>query len=113
MAPAAYLAFASTSARTSMGSCSRSIVSWTGWPEVEIEIRRARRAEFTLRLATFPEAPLRSRTVGFPESGSGLGSVPISQGGPSPTARNCGAGAPFAPTRWSLHRPFATNVDAA
>jgi hypothetical protein len=24
-------------------------------------------------LATFPEAPLRSRTVGFPESGSGLG----------------------------------------
>ena len=32
----------------------------------------------------------------------------ISQGGPSPTARNCGAGAPFAPTRWSLHRPFAT-----
>ena len=61
-----------------------------------------------LRLATFPEAPLRSRTVGFPESGSGLGSVPISQGAPSPTARNCGAGAPFAPTRWSLHRPFAT-----
>ena len=32
----------------------------------------------------------------------------ISQGGPSPTARNCGAGAPFAPTRWSLPRPFAT-----
>jgi len=27
-----------------------------------------------LQLATFPEAPLRSRTVGFPESGSGLGS---------------------------------------
>jgi hypothetical protein len=26
-------------------------------------------------LATFPEAPLRSRTVGFPESGSGLGSA--------------------------------------
>jgi len=58
-----------------------------------------------LQLATFPEAPLRSRTVGFPESGSGLGSVPISRGEPSPTARNCGAGAPFAPTRWSLHRP--------
>ena len=75
---------------------------------VEIEIRRARRAEIMLQLATFPEAPLRSRTVGFPESGSGLGSVPISQGAPSPTARNCGAGAPFAPTRWSLHRPFAT-----
>ena len=32
----------------------------------------------------------------------------ISQGGPSPTARNCGAGAPFAPARWSLPRPFAT-----
>ncbi len=32
----------------------------------------------------------------------------ISQGGPSPSARNCGAGAPFAPTRWSLPRPFAT-----
>ena len=32
----------------------------------------------------------------------------ISQGGPSPSARNCGAGAPFAPSRWSLHRPFAT-----
>ncbi len=28
-----------------------------------------------LQLATFPEAPLRSRTVGFPESGSGLGSA--------------------------------------
>ncbi len=26
-------------------------------------------------MATFPEAPLRSRTVGFPESGSGLGSA--------------------------------------
>ena len=53
---------------------------------------------------------LRSRTVGFPESGSGLGSVPISQAGlpPSPSARNCSAGAPFAPTRWSLPRPFAT-----
>jgi hypothetical protein len=61
-----------------------------------------------LRLAAFPEAPLRSRTVGFPESGSGLGSVPISRGEPSPTARNCGAGAPFAPSRWSLPRPFAT-----
>ena len=32
----------------------------------------------------------------------------ISQGGPSPSARSCGAGAPFAPTRWSLPRPFAT-----
>ena len=32
----------------------------------------------------------------------------ISQGGPSPSARNCGAGAPFAPTRWSLPCPFAT-----
>ena len=32
----------------------------------------------------------------------------ISQSGPSPSARNCGAGAPFAPTRWSLPRPFAT-----
>ena len=42
---------------------------------VEIEIRRARRVEFILQLATFPEAPLRSRTVGFPESGSGLGSA--------------------------------------
>ena len=28
-----------------------------------------------LQLATFPEASLRSRTVGFPESGSGLGSA--------------------------------------
>ncbi len=61
-----------------------------------------------LQLATFPEAPLRSRTVGFPESGSGLGSARHFSGRPSPTARNCGAGAPFAPTRWSLHRPFAT-----
>jgi hypothetical protein len=61
-----------------------------------------------LQLATFPEAPLRSRTVGFPESGSGLGSTRHFQGGPSPTARNCGAGAPFAPTPWSLPRPFAT-----
>ena len=43
--------------------------------EVEIEIRRARRVEIMLQLATFPEAPLRSRTVGFPESGSGLGSA--------------------------------------
>ncbi len=42
---------------------------------VEIEIRRARRVEIMLQLATFPEAPLRSRTVGFPESGSGLGSA--------------------------------------
>ena len=42
---------------------------------VEIEIRRARRVEIKLQLATFPEAPLRSRTVGFPESGSGLGSA--------------------------------------
>ena len=42
---------------------------------VEIEIRRARRVEIILQLATFPEAPLRSRTVGFPESGSGLGSA--------------------------------------
>ena len=64
--------------------------------------------EIMLQLATFPEAPLRSRTVGFPESGSGLGSHAICQGGPSPSARNCGAGAPFAPTRWSLPRPFAT-----
>ena len=32
----------------------------------------------------------------------------ISQGGPSPSARNCGAGAPFAPTRWRLPCPFAT-----
>ena len=32
----------------------------------------------------------------------------ISQGGPSPSARNCGAGAPFAPSRWSLPCPFAT-----
>jgi hypothetical protein len=32
----------------------------------------------------------------------------ISQSGPSPSARNCGAGAPFAPSRWSLPRPFAT-----
>jgi len=29
-----------------------------------------------LQLATFPEAPLRSRTVGFPESGSDLGFSP-------------------------------------
>jgi hypothetical protein len=36
---------------------------------VEIEIRRARRRRMP-PLATFPEAPLRSRTVGFPESGS-------------------------------------------
>ena len=42
-----------------------------------------------LRLATFPEAPLRSRTVGFPESGSGLGSARHFSGRPSPTARNC------------------------
>ena len=32
----------------------------------------------------------------------------ISQGGPSSDARNCGAGAPFAPTRGSLPCPFAT-----
>lgn len=34
----------------------------------------------------------------------------ISQDGPSPTARNCGAGAPFAPTTWSLRHPFATTA---
>ena len=31
--------------------------------------------EIRLQLATFPEASLRSRTVGFPEPGSGLGSA--------------------------------------
>jgi hypothetical protein len=61
-----------------------------------------------LQLATFPEASLRSRTVGFPESGSGLGAHDIYQRVPSPMTRNCGAGAPFAPPSWSLHRPFAT-----
>ena len=75
---------------------------------VEIEIRCARRVEIVLQLATVPEAPLRSRTVGFPESGSGLGSHGIYQDEPSPATRNCGAGAPFAPPSWSLHRPFAT-----
>jgi hypothetical protein len=75
---------------------------------VGIEIRRARCVEIMLQLATFPEASLRSRTVGFPESGSGLGSHGIYQRVPSPMTRNCGAGAPFAPPSWSLHRPFAT-----
>ncbi len=32
----------------------------------------------------------------------------ISQSGPSSTTRNCSAGALFAPTQRSLHRPFAT-----
>jgi len=50
---------------------------------VEIEIRRAHRVEIVLQLATFPEAPPRSRTVGFPESGSAVLHT-ISQGGPSP-----------------------------
>ena len=36
-------------------------------PGVGIELRRARRA------STFPQAPLRSRTVGFPEYGSDPG----------------------------------------
>jgi hypothetical protein len=38
----------------------------SGW-QVGIELRRARRA------STFPQAPLRSRTVGFPEYGSDPG----------------------------------------
>src|SRR5271167_3946249 len=56
---------------------------------VEIEVRRARRTENELRLATFPKAPLRSRTVGFPESGSGLGSARhLPEHGP---AHECGS----------------------
>ena len=82
--------------------------NWVPVADVEIEVRRARCVEIMLQLATFPEAPLRSRTVGFPESGSGLGSARHFSGLAFPRARNCDAGAPFAPTRWSLHRPFAT-----
>jgi hypothetical protein len=88
---------------------------------VGIEIERAHRAGPaavpSLSLRALPQAPNWSR-FSKPPYDPGRSDFPspvlasvlhaISQGGPSPTARNCGAGAPFAPTRWSLLRPFAT-----
>src|SRR5450755_4105367 len=88
---------------------------------VGIEIERAHRAGPaavpSLSLRALPQAPNWSR-FSKPPYDPGRSDFPspvlasvlhaISQGGPSPTARNCGAGAPFAPTRWSLQRPFAT-----
>ena len=61
-----------------------------GRAAVGIEIRCAHQ-QVELRFppkATFPEAPLRSRTVGFPESGSDLGSLVVYQCRPSPTTQN-------------------------
>jgi hypothetical protein len=49
-------------------------------------------------MATFPEAPLRSRTVGFPESGSGLG-FPTRACPPAVRFKRCLASAPV--RRWS------------
>jgi hypothetical protein len=60
-----------------------------------------------LQLATFPEAPLRSRTVGFPESGSGLGSACHFSGRAFPQRAKLRCWRTL-PPRWSLPYPFAT-----
>jgi hypothetical protein len=52
-----------------------------------------------LQLATFPEARLRSRTVGFPESGSGLGSARHFSGRAFPHGAKLGC--------WRTLRPVA------
>ena len=103
------------------GTAIASIEARSNPTSVGIEIERAHRAGPaavpSLSLRALPQAPnwprfskppYDPRTVGFPESGSGLGSHGICQGEPSPATRNCGAGAPFAPPSWSLHRSFAT-----
>ena len=52
------------------------------------------RARLALTIPTFPQAPLRSRTVGFPESGSDLGSARhLAECGPSHASGSSSAGA--------------------
>ena len=76
---------------------------------VEIEIRRARRVEINSTLPPRFLKPLYDPgRSDFPSPVLASVLHAISQGGPSPSARNCGAGAPYAPPRWSLPRPFAT-----
>ena len=75
---------------------------------VEIEIRRARRAEICSNWPRFLKPLYDPGRSDFPSPVLASVLHAISQGGPSPSARNCGAGAPFAPKRWSLPRPFAT-----
>ena len=75
---------------------------------VEIEIRRARRVESCSNWPRFLKPLYDPGRSDFPSPVLASVLHAISQGGPSPSARNCGAGAPFAPTRWSLPRPFAT-----
>ena len=75
---------------------------------VEIEIRRARRVEYISNWPRFLKPLYDPGRSDFPSPVLASVLHAISQGGPSPSARNCGAGAPFAPTRWSLPRPFAT-----
>ena len=75
---------------------------------VEIEIRRVRRVESCSNWPRFLKPLYDPGRSDFPSPVLASVLHAISQGGPSPTARNCGAGAPFAPTRWSLHCPFAT-----
>src|SRR6266849_4889920 len=82
--------------------------------EVGIELERARcrrrvtslalsiaRWDHISTVATFPEAPLRSRTVGFPESGSDLGSLPLAF--PSPVRLK----------RWRAYPPLPAGLLAA
>jgi hypothetical protein len=103
----------STDNRRAVGSAGGAgtggMADWCRFPPAAASIRpcgcrdRSRtraRTETLLRLATFPEAPLRSRTVGFPESGSGLGPAHrLSDHGRAHGCRSSSAGSHRSPPR--------------
>jgi hypothetical protein len=69
--------------------------------------RRSRSGPRSLARPRFPKPPYDPGQSDFPNPVLASALHGISQGRPSSTTRNCSAGALFAPTQRSLHRPFA------